>query len=89
MRRLPRTIDKPVEFLGFRIEEIGIFVSVLVIFLLLDWFVVGLVCSTLILAFLRGTRRGRPEGHIFHLLYRATGVPLGKLLPARLRKLSG
>ena len=89
MRRLPRTIDKPVEILGFRMEEIGIFVSALVTFLLLDWFLVGLVCSTLILAFLRGTRRGRPEGHIFHLAYRAIGIPLGKLLPARLTKLSG
>ena len=88
MRRLPRTIDKPVELLGFRMDEIGVFVSVLVISLLIDWFFLGLVLAGLVLAFLRGTRRGRPEGHIFHLLYR-TGIPLGKLLPPRLKKLSG
>jgi len=88
MRRLPRTIDKPVELLGFRMDEIGVFVSVLVISLLIDWFFLGLVLAGLVLAFLRGTRRGRPEGHIFHLLYR-TGIPLGKLLPSRLKKLSG
>ena len=29
MRRLPRTIDKPTELLGFRMDEIGVFVSVL------------------------------------------------------------
>ncbi len=88
MRRLPRTIDKPIELLGFRMDEIGVFVSVLVISLLIDWFFLGLVLAGLVLAFLRGTRRGRPEGHIFHLLYR-TGIPLGKLLPSRLKKLSG
>ncbi len=89
MRRLPRTIDKPIELLGFRVEEIGIFVSVLVVFLLVDWFLVGLLVSTLILAFIREARRGKPEGHILHLAYRSTGVPLGKLLPSKLRKLSG
>ena len=26
MRRLPRTIDKPTELLGFRMDEIGVFV---------------------------------------------------------------
>jgi len=29
MRRLPRTIDKPTELVGFRMDEIGVFVSVL------------------------------------------------------------
>ena len=38
MRRLPRTIDKPTELLGFRMDEIGVFVSVLLVFLLVDWF---------------------------------------------------
>jgi type IV conjugative transfer system protein TraL len=88
MRRLPRTIDKPTELLGFRMDEIGVFVSVLLVFLLVDRFFVGLVLSGLVLAFLRGTRRGRPEGHIFHLVYRM-GIPLGKLLPPGLKKLSG
>jgi type IV conjugative transfer system protein TraL len=87
MRRLPRSIDKPIELIGFRLDEIVVFVSVLLIFLLIDWFVIGLLCSGLVLAFLRGTRRGRPEGHIFHLVYRM-GVPLGKLLPPGLKKLS-
>ena len=87
MRRLPRSIDKPIELIGFRLDEIVVFVSVLLIFLLIDWFVIGLLCSGLVLAFLRGTRRGRPEGHIFHLVYRM-GVPLGKLLPPGLNKLS-
>jgi type IV conjugative transfer system protein TraL len=88
MRRLPRTIDKPTELLGFRMDEIGVFVSVLLIFLLVDWFFSGLVVSGIVLGFLRGTRRGRPEGHILHLVYRM-GMPLGKLLPPRLKKLSG
>ena len=87
MRRLPRSIDKPIELIGFRLDEIVVFVSVLLIFLLIDWFIIGLLCSGLVLAFLRGTRRGRPEGHIFHLVYRM-GVPLGKLLPPGLKKLS-
>ena len=87
MRRLPRSIDKPIELIGFRLDEIVVFVSVLLIFLLIDWFIMGLLCSGLVLAFLRGTRRGRPEGHIFHLVYRM-GVPLGKLLPPGLEKLS-
>ncbi len=88
MRRLPRTIDKPTELLGFRMDEIGVFVSVLLVFLLVDWFFSGLVVSGMVLGFLRGTRRGRPEGHILHLVYRM-GIPLGKLLPPSLRKLSG
>jgi type IV conjugative transfer system protein TraL len=87
MRRLPRSIDKPIELIGFRLDEIVVFVSVLLVFLLIDWFVIGLLCSGSVLAFLRGTRRGRPEGHIFHLVYRM-GVPLGKLLPPGLKKLS-
>jgi type IV conjugative transfer system protein TraL len=87
MRRLPRTIDKPTELLGFRMDEIGVFVSVLLVFLLVDRFFVGLMLSGLVLAFLRGTRRGRPEGYLFHLVYR-TGIPLGKLLPPGLKKLS-
>ena len=87
MRRLPRSIDKPIELIGFRLDEIVVFVSVLLVFLLIDWFVTGLLCSGSVLAFLRGTRRGRPEGHIFHLVYRM-GVPLGKLLPPGLKKLS-
>jgi type IV conjugative transfer system protein TraL len=88
MRRLPRTIDKPTELLGFRMDEIGVFVSVLLVFLLVDWFFVGLLFSGLVLGFLRGTRQGRPEGHLFHLVYRM-GIPLGKLLPPGLKKLSG
>ena len=88
MRRLPRTIDKPTELLGFRMDEIGVFVSVLLVFLLVDWFFSGLVVSGMVLGFLRATRRGRPEGHILHLVYRM-GIPLGKLLPASLKKLSG
>ena len=52
MRRLPRTIDKPTELLGFRMDEIGVFVSVLLVFLLVDWFFVGLLLSGLVLAFL-------------------------------------
>ena len=88
MRRLPRTIDKPIELLGFRMDEIGVFVSVLLVFLLIDWFFMGLLLAGLILAFLRSTRRGRPEGHLFHLVYRL-GIPLGKLLPPDLKKLSG
>jgi type IV conjugative transfer system protein TraL len=88
MRRLPRTIDKPTELLGFRMDEIGVFVSVLLVFLLVDWFFLGLMVSGMVLGFLRATRRGRPEGHILHLVYRM-GMPLGKLLPPRLKKLSG
>jgi type IV conjugative transfer system protein TraL len=88
MRRLPRTIDKPTELLGFRMDEIGVFVSVLLVFLLVDWFFLGLMVSGMVLGFLRATRRGRPEGHILHLVYRM-GIPLGKLLPPRLKKLSG
>jgi type IV conjugative transfer system protein TraL len=88
MRRLPRTIDKPTELLGFRMDEIGVFVSVLLVFLLVDWFFLGLVVSGMVLGFLRGTRRGRPEGHILHLAYRV-GIPIGKLLPPSLKKLSG
>ncbi len=88
MRRLPRTIDKPTELLGFRMDEIGVFVSVLLVFLLVDWFFAGLLFSGLVLGFLRGTRRGRPEGYLFHLVYRL-GIPLGKLLPPGLTKLSG
>jgi type IV conjugative transfer system protein TraL len=87
MRRLPRSIDKPIELIGFRLDEIVVFVSVLLVFLLIDWFVIGLLCAGLVLVFLRGTRRGRPEGHIFHLVYRM-GVPLGKLLPPGLKTLS-
>jgi type IV conjugative transfer system protein TraL len=87
MRRLPRTIDKPTELAGFRMDEIGVFVSVLLVFLLVDRFFTGLVLSGLALAFLRGTRRGRPEGYLFHQVYRI-GIPLGKLLPPRLKKLS-
>jgi len=88
MRRLPRTIDKPLELLGFRMDEIGVFVGILLVFLLVDWFFAGLLLAGLALAFLRGTRRGRPEGYLFHLVYRM-GIPLGKLLPPALRKLSG
>jgi type IV conjugative transfer system protein TraL len=88
MRRLPRTIDKPTELLGFRMDEIGVFVSVLLVFLLVDWFFSGLVVSGMVLGFLRATRRGRPEGHILHLVYRM-GLPIGKLLPPGLKKLSG
>jgi type IV conjugative transfer system protein TraL len=88
MRRLPRTIDKPTELLGFRMDEIGVFVSVLLVFLLVDWFFAGLLLAGLALGFLRGTRQGRPEGYIFHLAYRM-GIPLGKLLPPSLKKLSG
>lgn len=88
MRRLPRTIDKPIELLGFRRDEIAAFVAVLVIFLLINFFFTGLVLSALLLAFLRGTRRGRPEGHILHLAYRAFGIKLGSLLPAGLKRLS-
>ena len=88
MQRLPRTIDKPTELLDFRMDEIGVFVSVLLVFLLVDWFFAGLVFAGLVLGFLRGTRRGRPEGYLFHLVYRL-GVPLGKLLPPGLKKLSG
>lgn len=87
MRRLPRTIDKPTELLGFRMDEIGVFVSVLLVFLLVDWFFLGLLLGGLVLVFLRGTRRGRSEGYLFHLAYRM-GIPLGKLLPPRLKKLS-
>ena len=87
MRRLPRTIDKPTELLGFRMDEIGVFVSVHLVLFRVDRFFVGLMLSGLVLAFLRGTRRGRPEGYLFHLVYRM-GIPLGKLLPPRLRKLS-
>ena len=87
MRRLPRTIDKPTELLGFRMDEIGVFVSVLLVFLLVDWFFLGLLLAGLVLIFLRGTRRGRPEGNLFHLAYRM-GIPLGKLLPPRLKNLS-
>jgi type IV conjugative transfer system protein TraL len=87
MRRLPRTIDKPTELVGFRMDEIGIFVSVLLVFLLVDRFFSGLVLSGFVLAFLRSTRRGRPEGYLFHLVYRM-GIPLGKLLPPGLKKLS-
>jgi type IV conjugative transfer system protein TraL len=87
MRRLPRTIDKPTELLGFRMDEIGVFVSVLLVFLLVDWFFVGLIFSGLVLGFLRGTRQGRPEGHLFHVVYRM-GIPLGKLLPPGLKRLS-
>lgn len=87
MRRLPRTIDKPTELIGFRMDEIGVFVSVLLVFLLVDRFFTGLVLSGLVLAFLHGTRRGRPEGYLFHLVYRM-GIPLGKLLPPGLKKLS-
>jgi type IV conjugative transfer system protein TraL len=88
MRRLPHTIDKPTELLGFRMDEIGVFVSVLLVFLLVDWFFSGLVVSGMVLGFLRATRRGRPEGHILHLVYRM-GLPIGKLLPPGLKKLSG
>jgi type IV conjugative transfer system protein TraL len=88
MRRLPRTIDKPTELLGFRMDEIGVFVSVLLVFLLVDWFFLGLLLAGLVLAFLRSTRSGRPEGYLFHLAYRM-GIPLGKLLPPGLKKLSG
>jgi len=56
-------------------------------YLLVDRFFVGLMLSGLVLAFLRGTRRGRPEGYLFHLVY-GMGIPLGKLLPPRLKKLS-
>ena len=87
MRRLPRTIDKPTELVGFRMDAIGVFVSVLLVFLLVDRFFSGLVLSGLVLAFLRGSRRGRPEGYLFHLVYRM-GIPLGKLLPPGLKKLS-
>jgi type IV conjugative transfer system protein TraL len=87
MRRLPRTIDKPTELVGFRMDEIGVFVSVLLVFLVVDRFFTGLVLSGLVLAFLRGNRRGRPEGYLFHLVYRM-GIPLGKLLPPGLKKLS-
>ena len=66
----------------------GVFVSVLLVFLLVDWFFAGLLFSGLVLGFLRGTRQGRPEGHLFHLVYRM-GIPLGKLLPPGLKKLSG
>jgi len=88
MRRLPRTIDKPTELLGFRMDEIGVFVSVLLIFLLLDWFFMGLMVSGTTLGLLRATRRGRPEGYILHLVYRM-GIPIGKLLLPNLKKLSG
>ena len=88
MRRLPRTIDKPIELVGFRIDEISLFVSVLLVFLLVDWFFLGLLLAGLVLAFVRSTRRGRPEGYLFHLAYRR-GIPLGKLLPPGLKKLSG
>ena len=47
MRRLPRTIDKPTELLGFRMDEIGVFVSVLLVFLLVDWFFLGLLLAGL------------------------------------------
>ena len=87
MRRLPRTIDKPMELVGFRMDEIGVFVSVLLVFLLVDRFFMGLVLSVLVLVFLRSIRRGRPEGYLFHLIYRM-GIPLGKLLPPRVKKLS-
>jgi hypothetical protein len=51
MRRLPRTIDKPTELLGFRMDEIGVFVSVLLVFLLVDWFFLGLLLAGLVLIF--------------------------------------
>ena len=89
MRRLPRTIDKPVELLGFRMDEIAVFVATLVIFLIINFFFTGLVVSGLLLAFLRGTRRGRPEGYVLHLVYRVMGRRVGTLLPARVGKLSG
>jgi len=88
MRRLPRTIYKPTELLGFRMDDIGVFVSVLLVFLLVHLFFAGLLFSGLVLGFLRGTRRGRPEGYLFHLVYRL-GIPLGKLVPPGLKKLSG
>jgi len=69
-------------------DEIGVFVSVLLVFLLIDWFFSGLVVSGSVLGLLRATRRGRPEGHILHLVYRM-GIPIGKLLPPKLKKLSG
>ena len=86
MRRLPRTIDKPTELLGFRMDEIGVFVSVLLVFLLLDWFFAGLLLAGLVVVFLR-TPRGRPGRYLFHLAYRM-GIPLGRLLPPGLKKLS-
>ena len=88
MRRLPRTIDKQIALVGCQMGELGGLVSVLLVFLLVDWFFLGLLLAGLVLAFLRSTRRGRPEGYLFHLAYRM-GIPLGKLLPPGLKKLSG
>ena len=60
MRRLPRTIDKPTELLGFRMDEIGVFVSVLLVFLLVDWLPSDIALSyTFITRFAGGVARPR------------------------------
>jgi type IV conjugative transfer system protein TraL len=70
-------------------DEVAVFVATLVIFLVINFFFTGLIVSGLLLAFLRGTRRGRPEGYILHLVYRVSGRRVGSLLPARVSRLSG
>ena len=55
----------------------------LLVFLLVDWFFVGLLLARgSFLFFFEARGAGRPEGYLFHLAYRM-GIPLGKLLPPR------
>ena len=49
MRRLPRTIDKPTELLGFRMDEIGVFVSVLLVFLLILGAILDIFSATVLI----------------------------------------
>jgi hypothetical protein len=80
MRTCPRTIDRPLLILGLEGEDVAVLMllcGVPAILFSPMVPVLGLLAGWPLLA---RFKRGKPQGHVLHVLYR-WGVPLKGLLP--------
>ena len=80
MRPCPKTIDKPLLILGLEGEDIAVLMFFFGIPAILVSPSVPLVLILIGWPLLAAFKRGKPQGYVLHVFYRA-GLPLEGLLP--------
>jgi type IV conjugative transfer system protein TraL len=67
--QFPRTIDRPLLFLSWEVDEFALLILPMIISLIIREMLVGIVIGVLLMNAYIKIKRNKPENYFFHLLW--------------------